>query len=161
METFEFTAKSRTILGDMHTPVAAYMKLRDLFPMSMLLESSDYHDPGNSRSFIGLNPMGNVAISHGKAIVTYPDGSVFEKGIGDSFMAHDAINAFLKRVKIEGEDKGVFGLFGYTSFNCVRYLEGVDIKDETMEKDDAPDLLYIMYRNVIEFDDIQIGRAHV
>ena len=152
METFEFTAKSRTILGDMHTPVAAYMKLRDLFPMSMLLESSDYHDPGNSRSFIGLNPMGNVAISHGKAIVTYPDGSVFEKGIGDSFMAHDAINAFLKRVKIEGEDKGVFGLFGYTSFNCVRYLEGVDIKDETMEKDDAPDLLYIMYRNVIEFD---------
>ena len=152
METFEFTSVSRTILSDMHTPVGVYMRLRDLYPTSMLLESSDYNDPANSRSFIGLNPMGSVAIGHGVSTVTFPDGSVSVHNIGNGFDECDSIHEFTGRVKVKGEDSSVYGLFGYTSFNIVRYLEGIQIKDVTMEKDDAPDLYYIMYRDMIVFD---------
>ena len=152
MEIFEFTARSRTILADMHTPVGVYLRLRDLYPTSMLLECSDYNDPANSRSFIGVKPMGSVAIAHGTARLVFPDGSKTERAVGGDYSARDAIRGFLDRVKVKGEDSGLFGLFGYTSFNSVKYLEGINIKDQTMEKDDAPDLYYIMYRDVIEFD---------
>ncbi|MBP5537328.1 MAG: anthranilate synthase component I family protein [Bacteroidales bacterium] len=152
MENFNFTALSRTILADMHTPVGSYQKLRDLYPTSMLLECSDYNDPANSRSFIGIKPMGSVAIAHGNATIIFPDGSKKEHAVDDEYMARDAIHDFLDRIKIQGDGANLFGLFGYTSFNSVRYLEGIHIKDQTMEKDDAPDLYYIMYRDVIQFD---------
>ena len=152
MENFEFTSLSRTILADMHTPVGVYLRLRDLHPTSMLLECSDYNDPANSRSFIGIKPMGSVAVGHDIATVTYPDGSRLDHSVDKDFKACDAIHALLDKVKIKGKDAQVFGLFGYTSFNNVKYLEGINIKDQTMEKDDAPDLYYVMYRDIIEFD---------
>ena len=51
-----------------------------------------------------------------------------------------------------GDDASVCGLYGYTSFNAVRYFENIDVKDETQEKNDAPDMLYILYKVVIVFD---------
>ena len=56
------------MLADLYTPVGIYMRLRDIYPQSALMESSDYHDPNNSHSFIGINPIASVAISHGEAI---------------------------------------------------------------------------------------------
>ena len=56
MKSYNYTTNSRTILGDLYTPVGVYMRLRDLYPQSALMESSDYHDANNSRSFIGVNP---------------------------------------------------------------------------------------------------------
>ena len=70
METFRYTTKTKTILGDLHTPVGAYMRLRDLYPQSALMESSDYHEQSNSHSYIGINPMASVAVSHGIATIT-------------------------------------------------------------------------------------------
>ena len=65
MKTFEYMTNSRTILADLYTPVGVYMRLRDIYPQSALMESSDYHDANNSRSFIGINPIASVAIGHG------------------------------------------------------------------------------------------------
>ena len=53
-----YATSSRTILADLYTPVGVYMHLRDIYPQSALMESSDYHDANNSRSFIGINPIG-------------------------------------------------------------------------------------------------------
>ena len=64
MNTFNYTTKSKTILADLYTPVGVYMRLRDLYPQSALMESSDYHEKDNSRSFIGIDPMASVAIGH-------------------------------------------------------------------------------------------------
>ena len=66
MNTFKFITTSKTILADLYTPVGVYMRLRDLYPQSALMESSDYHDKSNARSFIGLHPIASVAIGHGK-----------------------------------------------------------------------------------------------
>ena len=152
MNTFKYTTNSKTILGDLYTPVGVYMRLRDLYPQSALMESSDYHDANNSRSFIGLNPIASVAIGHGMATVNYPDGSVMQHEVNKAYRSDKAIHALIDRIEVSGEDANVCGLFGYTSFNAVRYFEDIPVKDETQAKNDAPDVLYILYKVVIVFD---------
>ena len=139
-------------MADLYTPVGVYMRLRDLYPQSALMESSDYHDKSNARSFIGLHPIASVAIGHGKATINYPDGSVLEEMIRPDFQSDKAINALLQCIKVKGRDSEFCGLFGYTSFNAVRYFENIPVKDETQEKNDAPDVLYVLYKEVIVFD---------
>ena len=91
METFKYQTTSKTILADLYTPVGVYMRLRDLYPQSALMESSDYHDKDNSRSFIGIDPMASVAIGHGVATVTYPDGTTIKREISAGFGSAEAI----------------------------------------------------------------------
>ena len=152
METFNYTTTSKTILADLYTPVGVYMRLRDLYPQSALMESSDYHDSNNSRSFIGIEPMASVAIGHGTATVTYPDGSTFKHEVNKEYRSDKAIHQLIDHIQVSGDDAKICGLFGYTSFNAVRYFEDIPVKDETQAKNDAPDLLYILYKVVIVFD---------
>ena len=152
MSTFNYTTISKTILADLYTPVGVYMRLRDLYPQSALMESSDYHEKDNSRSFIGIEPMASVAIGHGQATITYPDGSTLTHEVNKEYRSDKAIHELIDRIHVEGDDAKVCGLFGYTSFNAVRYFEDIDVKDETQAKNDAPDLLYILYKVVIVID---------
>ena len=147
-----FTTVSKTILADLYTPVGVYMRLRDLYPQSALMESADYHEKDNSRSFIGINPMASVAIGHGVATITFPDGTTEEHEVNSDYRSDRAIHALIDRIEVEGDDARTCGLFGYTSFNAVRYFEDIAVKDETQAKNDAPDLLYILYKVVIVFD---------
>lgn len=152
MTTYSYTTASKTILADLYTPVGVYMRLRDIYPQSALMESSDYHDKNNSRSFIGINPMASVAVGHGVATISFPDGKNEKHEINGNYGVADAMHALIDRIKVTGEQSQVCGLYGYTSFNAVRYFEGIPVKDETQEKNDAPDILYIMYRDIIVFD---------
>ena len=152
MTTYSYTTASKTILADLYTPVGVYMRLRDIYPQSALMESSDYHDKNNSRSFIGINPMASVAVGHGVATISFPDGKNEKHEINGNYGVADAMHALIDRIKVTGEHSQVCGLYGYTSFNAVRYFEGIPVKDETQEKNDAPDILYIMYRDIIVFD---------
>ena len=152
METFKYTTNSRTILADLYTPVGVYMRLRDIYPQSALMESSDYHEKDNSRSFIGINPIASVAISHGEAIVSFPDGKSERHKIDKDFGTAEAIHSLIDHIKVEGDYSNYCGLYGYTSFNAIRYFENIAVKDETQEKNDAPDMLYILYKVVIVFD---------
>ena len=128
------------------------MRLRDIYPQSALMESSDYHDSNNSRSFIGIGPLASVAIGHGKATIAFPDGTTESHEVNKTFQSDKAIHALIDCIKVEGDHSDVCGLYGYTSFNAVRYFEDIAVKDETQAKNDAPDMLYILYRIVIVFD---------
>ena len=152
MNTFHYTTVSRTVLGDLYTPVGVYLRLRNLYPQSALMECSDYHDANESRSFIGVDPIASVAIGHGIATITYPDGSVKRQEVNNYYRSDNAVHDLIDNIKVSGDDASAFGLFGYTSFNAVRYFENIDVKDETQEKNDAPDMLYILYKVVIVFD---------
>ncbi len=152
MVHFKYSTSSRTILADLYTPVGVYMRLRDLYPQSVLMESSDYHDSNNSRSFIGINPIANVAIGHSVASISFPDGTSETHEINANYGSADAIHALTDRIEVRGEHADICGLFGYTSFNAVRYFENIEVKDETQERNDAPDMLYILYKDVIVFD---------
>ena len=128
------------------------MRLRDIYPQSALMESSDYHDQSNSRSFIGIRPLASVAVSHGLAVISYPDGTTMRRELDADFGTAEAIHALIDHIHVEGDDADAIGLYGYTSFNAVRYFENIDVKDETQERNDAPDLLYILYQVVVVFD---------
>ena len=158
METFNFETKTRRILADLYTPVGVYMRLRDLYPQSVLMESSDYHDSNNSHSFIAIHPIAQIAVAHGHIKATYPDGTTREQDIDSSIKGHakeqvvNAVSQFINSFKVSGPCAEYCGLYGFTSFNAVRYFEDIDVKDTTMEENDAPDILYIMYENIIVFD---------
>ena len=149
---YNYTARRKTVLGDLYTPVGVYMRLRDTCPQSALMESSDYHDKDNSRSFIGVNPIASIAIAHGRVECAYPDGTVVTSEVGPQLECHQAISQFMGRFRIDGDSDGYCGLYGYTSFNAVRYFEHLEVKDETMARNDAPDMLYILFRDIIVFD---------
>ena len=152
MITYKYQTSSKTILADLYTPVGVYMRLRDIYPQSALMESSDYHEASNSRSFIGIGPMASVAIGHGMASISFPDGTTEEHEVNRTYRSDKAIHALIDRIQVTGDDANLCGLFGYTSFNAVRYFEDISVKDETLEKNDAPDVLYILYKVVIVFD---------
>lgn len=128
------------------------MRLRDIYPQSALMESSDYHNKDNARSFIGINPIASVSIAHGIAVVSYPDGSELRQTLSADFGTAEAIHALIDCIHVKGDYANHCGLYGYTSFNAVRYFENIAVKDETQEKNDAPDVLYILYKDIIVFD---------
>jgi len=161
MAKYNYKTVTRKILADLYTPVGVYMRLRDIYPQSALMESSDYHGSENSRSFIGVHPMASIAVGHGVVTASYPDGSVekqelpaFGEGKGEDckLAISKAINDFIQSFHVEGEGKNFCGLYGFTTFNAVRYFENIPVKDTTMEKNDAPDIYYIMYKDIIVFD---------
>lgn len=150
---FHYTIKSIALPGDLSTPVSTYLKVRDLFAQSALMESSDYHGSENNRSFIGLEPLASFSVSHGKAIMLYPDKTKHQVDITDSYSVSDAFDDFIKMFSVEGNDSAYCGLYGYTSFNAVRYFEHIDVKDSKEARNDAPDIHYIMYKYLLVFND--------
>ncbi len=155
---YKYITKAKTILADLYTPVGVYMHLRDIYPQSALLESSDYHGNDNSRSFIGICPIANIKVGHGKIDMTFPDGTRLQSDVDMSQKGRakvsvaKAINEFIHYFNVEGEGSNYCGLYGYTSFNAVRYFEDIPVKDATMDKNDAPDIMYILYRDILVFD---------
>ena len=149
---FTYRLKSKTILADRYTPVNAYIKVRDISPLSCLMESSDYHGEENSHSFIGFNPIASISVNHGKVRATFPDGRVEEGLIAADYTPEDAISRFMAQFSVEGDANGYCGLYGYTAFDAVKYFEHIRVMDEPAEKNDAPDIYLILYRNLLVFN---------
>ena len=155
MSSFSYKVNARALEGDLCTPVGTYLKVRDLFAQSALMESSDYHGGENNRSFIALDPLASVSIAHGVAIESLPDGSRTETPLTATFGVAEAIDGFMRRFKVEGEYSGYCGLYGYMGFNAIRYFENIEVKDSTAEQNDAPDIHYILYQYVLVFNDFK------
>ena len=149
---FTFKTATRQLLGDLHTPVSIYLKVRDIYPESALLESSDFHGNENSLSYIALCPLASIGINSGESTFVFPDGSRAITPLTESYRVADAMNDFLKHFSIEGDNKEVCGLFGYTAFDSVRYFEPVSVAESHHEDNDAPDILYILYRFILVFN---------
>jgi anthranilate synthase component 1 len=149
MKTFRYTLVSHELPGDLHTPVSAYLRLRDASPRSILMESSDFHTGRDSRSFIALEPLAEVGVAHGLGFQALPDGSRVEKSVSAAYPVDRLIRDFMDSFQLD--DKNV-SLWGFTTFNATRYFENIAVKDETRAENDAPDLLYILFRFTLEFD---------
>ena len=152
MNTFHYTTHSKQVLGDLHTPVSIYLKVRDMYPQSALMESSDYHAGENSLSFIALCPLASIGINSGIVTTTYPDNSRREEPLSKTFHVENAFNRFINQFHVVGADKKFCGLYGYTTFNAVKYFEHIPVKESHDEQNDAPDLLYILYKYIIVFN---------
>ena len=126
---YSFKTISKKVMGDLHTPVSIYLKVRDIYPESALLESSDFHGNENSLSFIALRPLASIGINNGECTATFPDETREVTPLTEDYNVPEAMNAFLGRFKVEGADKKVCGLFGYTAFDAVRYFENIPVME--------------------------------
>lgn len=149
---YQFTTASKKLLGDLHTPVSLYLKLRDVYPQSALLESSDYHGNENSLSFIALRPIARIGVNNGEAVMDFPDGRSSAKRLGGDYTTADALKEFLAGFRITGDDSEHCGLFGYTAFDAVRYFENIPVKEYHHQDSDAPDICYILYKYLLVFN---------
>ncbi|NLZ20284.1 MAG: anthranilate synthase component I family protein [Bacteroidales bacterium] len=149
MKTFSYTLVNRNLPGDLHTPVSAYLRLRDASPRSILMESSDYHSGREARSFIAVEPFAEVGVSHGIGFQCLPDGSRVETPVSETYPVDRLVRDFMDAFRLDDEH---VSLWGFTTFNAVRYFENIPVKDETRAENDAPDLLYILFRFTLEFD---------
>ena len=113
----------------MHTPVSIYLKVRDMYPQSALMESSDYHAGENSLSFIALCPLASIGINGGIVTSNYPDNSRTEEPLTKTFHVEKAMNRFINQFQVTGDNKNVCGLYGYTTFNAVKYFEHIPVKE--------------------------------
>ena len=153
MNTYYYRTTVRRVLGDLQTPVGIYLKVRDNYPKSALLESSDFHGNENSLSFIALHPLAQFGVNNDEVTFEFPDGSRVVKPLDAvSYRVEDALNEFIRCFQVEGEDAGRCGLFGYTAFDAVRYFEPIPVKESHHAENDAPDILYILYKYLIIFD---------
>ena len=152
MKLFKYLTASRKVAGDLLTPVTAYLNVRDLYSQSVLMESSDYHGVENSKSFIAINPIATVSIAHGVGTMLFPDGTTLEHAICADYDAARLINEFLGHFSIEGDGSNYCGLYGFTTFNAVRYFENIKIKDETQKENDAADMQYTLFKSIAVFD---------
>ena len=149
MKSFRYTLVSHELPGDLHTPVSAYLRLRDASPRSILMESSDFHAGRDARSFIALEPLAEVGVAHGLGFQALPDGSRVEKSVSAAYPVDRLIRDFMDSFQLDNKN---VSLWGFTTFNATRYFENIAVKDETRAENDAPDLLYILFRFTLEFD---------
>jgi anthranilate synthase component 1 len=140
------------MMADLLTPVGIYLKIRDLYPQSALLESSDFHGSEGALSFIAMQPMGSFAVNRGLATATMPDGSVEETSVSADHTVSDLLDAFIHRFSVGGEHADRVGMMGYSSFNVVQYLDRIPVRESRCAENDAPDMLYILYKYLLIFD---------
>ncbi len=148
---YKLTTTYKKLLADTITPVSIYLKLRDKFPNSVLLESSDYHGNENSFSFICCKSIAGIIIEDERITMNFPDGKTESKTITNTISVPDEIKAFADRFET---DKNEFkfinnGLFGYISYDAVRYFEDVKINSAKKESKKIPDIIYNIYEYVI------------
>lgn len=147
---FQLTTTSKRLLADTITPVSVYLKIRDKYPNSLLLESSDYHANDNSFSYICCNPIASIKIENELITETFPDGSVEKTEISSEIKMPEKIQDFSDNFQTENSDFKFInnGLFGYIAYDGVKYFE--DIKIAKKEGDlQIPDIYYAVYQNII------------
>ncbi len=149
MRKFKLKNDYKKILSDTLTPVSVYLIIRDKYPNSILLESSDYHGNENSFSYICFNPIASIEIKDGNLRESFPDGSLKSEPFKKESKVSDIIQDFGQHFQTEKLPFKFInnGLFGYVSYDAVKYFEDIEI---TKKEDlDIPDIYYAVYQNII------------
>ncbi len=140
----------KKILADTITPVSVYLKIRDQYPNSILLESSDYHASDNSFSYICCNPIASIKVQDEEITTRLPDGSSRRSAVGSSTDVSRIIHDFSRQFETEANGFKFInnGLFGYIAYDAVRYFEDIKIEKKAGHLG-IPDIYYAVYQNII------------
>lgn len=150
MKRYKINVKTKKLLADLQTPVGIYMKVRDIYPESALLESSDYHGGENSYSFIGISPIARFKVENNVITTSYPDNESKQDTLSDSEKLTDKFHDFIHQFDVQGNnDTNINGFLGYTSYDAIRYFESVDPINSKQNNADIPEFYYILYRFIL------------
>lgn len=161
MKKIKLSTSFKKLPADLYTPVGIYLRLRDKFRDTILLESTDHHTSENSFSFIAINAIGGIEISSAQTVE-------FKYPLADPETIHlsndqvpDLIWKYMCQYEVfqqSREEVFAQGLYGYTTFDAVRFFETVLFKEKsyqlksTSTSDFIPLMRYRLYQFVIAID---------
>jgi len=151
MNTYKLHTRYKKLLADTVTPVSVYLRLRDRYANSILLESSDYHGNENTYSYICSEPIARFEIAQGKASMTFPDGAKESVELNTAGQVPELLQQFISCFQTDTLDMkfSYNGLFGYQAYDTVRYYEDLNIDTYEDEERAIPDIIYQLYRYMI------------
>ena len=150
MKTFVLKTEHKKILADTITPVSVYLKLRDVFPHSLLLESSDYHANNNDFSYICCNPIASIELKNNTLTTHFPDKSLEVEKVNSMLDIPERIHKFSQQFESERFPFKFIsnGIFGYVAHDAVDRFENIEL-NKTKPGQDIPDIYYAVYQNII------------
>ena len=149
MKKIKLNNYHKKIFADTITPVEVYLKIRDIYPNSLLLENSDYMLANNNYSFICFNQIGFIKIKNNEITFSYPGEAVTSMQLSKNEKVSDVIHQYLDRFETSKSDLKFLnnGLFGFMSHESVKYFDSINI--ENKDDFDIPDIYYGLYQNII------------
>ncbi|MCF6279172.1 MAG: anthranilate synthase component I family protein [Flavobacteriaceae bacterium] len=148
MKRIQFKTSSTTQISDTVTPVGLYLRFRDKYANTLLLESSDYHSKEESYSFICIEPMVTIKTDSHHLVLSHYGKNIGRQKINGNF--YELFDAYSKTIGLQCDAnlKAFNGLYGYTTYDSVQYFENIQLKVK-----DAPSkiplLEYSFYRFII------------
>jgi len=152
--TYRFKTTYKRLLADTTTPVSIYLRLRDVFPNTLLLESSDYHSRENNMSYICCQPIAGIKLTKDTLAIQYP-GQPWEEKPASEINLRQEVSTFRQAFTQEEESGFNFisnGLFGFFTFDTVSHFEDITLQSPPDEKRNIPYMQYHVYRYVIAID---------
>ncbi len=149
MKKIKLNNYHKKIFADTITPVEVYLKIRDIYPNSLLLENSDYMLANNNYSFICFNQIGYIKIKNNEITFSYPGEASTSEQLSKNEKVSDVIHQYLDRFETSKSDFKFLnnGLFGFMSHESVKYFDSINI--ENKDDFDIPDIYYGLYQNII------------
>lgn len=141
-------------VADIITPVSIYLKLRDLYPNTILLEGSDYHGNNNSQSFICFQSLAEFRVNKGVVEITLPDGSIVKGKDPEKMDVPAQLDAFIKQFNVKGAEEFVHvnGLVGYASYDAVQHFESIKFSSKVDQEYEIPEVRYNYYKYILAFN---------
>lgn len=164
MKKIVLKTECKRLLADVYTPVGIYLRLRDRFRDTILLESTDNHAAENSYSFICINAIAGMEITSTKSIeFKYPGQKPERTEIKDVAAVPGIIWDFMKQFAPEKsttkEAAYAQGLFGYATYDAIQFFETIKLKSSVASQNNSnenspaiPLMRYRLYQYVIVFN---------
>jgi anthranilate synthase component I len=163
---FKVTTTSKKRLADTVTPVGIFLKLRNQFKNTVMLESADYHGKEHGYSHIACDPVASIVIDKDIVTQTFPDGTTEIFPLSTRKDAVQALMNFANRFEWnrQSDDAPMAnGMFGHISYDAVEYFEDIEIQDKNSNTE-IPSIIYYVYRYVIAInhfkDEMSIYEHH-
>ena len=156
MGKIEINTSCKRMLADVFTPVGIYLRLRDRFRDTILLESADHHSSENSYSFICIHAIVGIEITS-KENIEYklpgqnPEKLALEKATEVPQLLWNFMQKFDVKKPENRESEYAQGLFGYTSYDAVQFFDTVPLPTSHSPLA-IPLLRYRLYQYVIAID---------
>jgi len=141
----------RRLLADTLTPVSLYLRLRDQFVGTLLLESSDYHGHDNSFSYLCFGPVARFELDKNQLLTQHPGQPAQVETLADPRQALTHLRAFRESFRPAAPSGLPFitnGLFGHMAYEAVAYFEDVSLRDKPAQST-VPAIVYQAFRYVI------------
>ncbi len=149
---FKLKENRKEIITDTLTPVSIYLKIRDIYANSILLESSDYSSKDNSYAYICFKPIAKFELENNYLEINYPNKEKSVYKIKDSDSVFNKLNEFMNSFEFSSNwKKDKFqskGIYGYMSYDSINYFENITLENKNFG-DNIPEMLYCLYENII------------